>query len=118
LDKAVKALVQAANRGGGEDNITAVAFRMSAEAAPNLEDTVAMPAIDIPAEPDERTREYADADPGGDTMVVPPEALPAELAATEAAPQPPADAQRVRIVLLGIIVLALAAALIIWGLSR
>ena len=45
LDKAVKALVAAANRGGGEDNITAVAFRISAEAPPSLEDTVAMPAI-------------------------------------------------------------------------
>ncbi len=31
LDKAVKALVAAANRGGGEDNITAVAFRISTE---------------------------------------------------------------------------------------
>ena len=41
-----------------------------------------------------------------------------EAAATYGIPQPPADAQRVRIVLLGIIVLALAAALIIWGLSR
>src|SRR5262249_14555839 len=35
LDKAVKSLVAAANRGGGEDNITAVAFRISSEAAPN-----------------------------------------------------------------------------------
>jgi len=118
LDKAVKALVQAANRGGGEDNITAVAFRISAEAASNLEDTVAMPAIDVPDEPDEQTREYVDADPGGDTMVVPPEALPEELAAAGVAPQPAADARRVRIVLFAIVLLALAAALIIWGLSR
>src|SRR3954454_8041880 len=36
LDKAVKALVAAANRGGGEDNITALAFRISSESAPNL----------------------------------------------------------------------------------
>src|SRR5690348_3727864 len=79
LDKAVKALVQAANRGGGEDNITAVAFRISSEAVASLEDTVAMPAIDFEAdEPDEQTREYADADPGGDTMVVPPSELPGE----------------------------------------
>src|SRR5579864_3309704 len=58
LDKAVKAL-GGANRGGGEDNITAVAFRISSEPAPNLEDTVAMPAIANDAEePDEQTREY------------------------------------------------------------
>ena len=65
LDKAVKALVAAANRGGGEDNITAVAFQISSEAAPNLEDTVAMPALTgHEEEPDEQTREYAEADPG------------------------------------------------------
>src|SRR5579862_5207124 len=44
LDRAVKALVSAANRGGGEDNITAVAFQIASE-APNLEDTAPMPAV-------------------------------------------------------------------------
>ena len=74
LDKAVKALVAAANRGGGEDNITAVAFRISSEPPPSLEDTVAMPAVAAEDEPDEQTREYTDTDdPGGDTMVVPGE---------------------------------------------
>src|SRR5215467_8622680 len=78
LEKAVKALVSAANRGGGEDNITAVAFRVSSEAPPQLEDTVAMPAVTEDAdEPDEQTREYVEADPGGDTMVVPPGEIPA-----------------------------------------
>ncbi len=116
LDKAVKALVSAANRGGGEDNITAVAFKVSSEAPSSVEDTVAMPAV-APAEnePDERTREYLEADPGGDTMVVPPAALEEE---PVAAPQPAAEARRVRIVLLGLVVLAIAAALLIWGLSR
>jgi len=116
LDKAVKALVAAANKGGGEDNITAIAFQISSEAAPNLEDTVAMPALDGPEdEPDEQTREYAedgDAPGGGDTMVVPPGELP------EAVAQPAADARRVRLVLIGIVVIALVAALVIWWLSR
>ena len=111
LDKAVKALVAAANRGGGEDNITAVAFRISSEAAPSLEDTVSMPALTGDEdEPDEQTREYTDGDLGGDTMVVPP----GELAADEADPQ----AKRVRIVLIGVVVVALVAVLLIWGLSR
>jgi hypothetical protein len=116
LDKAVKALVAAANRVGGEDNITAVAFRISTDAPPSLEDTVAMPAVTGDEdEPDEETREYAERDAHGDTMVVPP----GELAATEAAPPPPtADARRVRIVLIAIVVLVIAAALIVWGLSR
>jgi PPM family protein phosphatase len=119
LDKAVKALVAAANRGGGEDNITAVAFRISSEATPNLEDTVAMPALTgDEEEPDERTREYAESDLQGDTMVVPPSELREEPAPSEAASGPAADARRVRIVLIGVIVLALAALLLIWGLTR
>ena len=112
LDKAVKTLVAAANRGGGEDNITAVAFRVAAEAAPNLEDTVAMPALSGDEdEPDEQTREYSELDGHGDTMVIPPGEI------TEPA-QPTADARRVRLVLIGVVVLALAAALLIWELSR
>ncbi|HEY7422254.1 MAG TPA: Stp1/IreP family PP2C-type Ser/Thr phosphatase [Gaiellaceae bacterium] len=114
LDRAVKALVSAANRVGGEDNITALAFRISTEAAPQLEDTVAMPALaGGEDEPDEETRESVDTepDPHGDTMVVPPEELPEPA-------QPAADARRVRLVLVGIVVLAIAAALLIWGLSR
>src|SRR5581483_3153923 len=84
LDKAVKALVAAANRGGGEDNITAVAFRISSEAAPSGEETVAMPAVgeEDGAEPDERTREYGE-EVRADTMVVPPDRIPPELAQPE-----------------------------------
>jgi protein phosphatase len=118
LDKAVKALVAAANRGGGEDNITAVAFRLSSDPAAHLEDTVAMPALTDGDEPDEQTREYQEADPGGDTMVVPPDAIADDHAVPQAAPQPPADARRVRIVLVGLFVLGVAAALLVWGLSR
>jgi PPM family protein phosphatase len=119
LNKAVKALVGAANRGGGEDNITAVAFQISSDATPSLEDAVAMPAItdaDEPDEPDERTREYVEADPGGGTMIVAPGALDDDT--PEAAPQQTADARRVRIVLLGLVLLAVVAALVIWGLTR
>jgi len=106
LDKAVKALVAAANRGGGEDNITAVAFRISAEAAPSAEDTVAMPAVSADGdEPDEQTREYLE----------PEEPEPAT---PEAATQPAADSRRVRLVLIVLVVLALVAALVVWVLFR
>ena len=116
LDKAVKALVAAANRVGGEDNITAVAFRISSEAAPSLEDTVEMPALTGEEdEPDERTSEYPERDGHGDTMVVPPSELPEEPVADKA-PPPAADARRVRIVLIGLVVLLLVAAAIVWWL--
>jgi hypothetical protein len=118
LQKAVKALVAAANRGGGEDNITAVAFRVSAQAAPNLEDTMAMPAItDEEAEPDERTREY-DEELRADTMVVPPGQIPEELASAEPEAPPVADKRRVRVVLAVLLLLAIAAVVLAWGLTR
>jgi hypothetical protein len=117
LDKAVRALVSAANRGGGEDNITAVAFRIVSQAAPNLDETVEMPAITADeGEPDEQTREYVDTDTGGDTMIVAPGELPIETAAPE---EPPAaSAKRVWIVLGGLAVLLVVAALVVWWLVR
>ena len=121
LDKAVQALVSAANRGGGDDNITAVAFRISTDAPAGLEDTVAMPALTAPEEePDEQTREYAAPpdDPRADTMIAPPGEIPEELAAPEAPAQPATDARRVRLVLVGLFLAAVAAALIVWGLVR
>jgi len=120
LDNAVKALVAAANRGGGEDNITAVAFRISSEAS-SLEDTVAMPALTgDEEEPDEQTREYAEPDPGGDTMVVPPDEVETEASNTvlQGTTGPVGNPKRVRVVLIGIVVLALVAALVVWLLSR
>ena len=62
LEKAVRSLVEFANKEGGEDNITAVAFRVSA-ASPSKaaefagDDTVTMPALsepEDPGEPDEK----------------------------------------------------------------
>jgi serine/threonine protein phosphatase PrpC len=121
LEQAVKALVAAANRGGGEDNITAVAFRISTEPPPSLEDTVAMPALPDPEdEPDEQMREYAEPDPGGDTMVVPPGEAETEASNTvlQESAGPVGNPTRVRVVLIGVVVLALVAALVIWLLSR
>jgi protein phosphatase len=117
LDKAVESLVAAANRGGGEDNITAVAFRIVSEAGISAEDTVAMPAITGDGtEPDEETREYVDERQAGDTMIVPPGEVPEELAAPE--PKPVANARRVRLVLIVLVLLAIAAALVVWRLLR
>ncbi len=109
LDKAVRSLVQTANKEGGEDNITAVAFRIAADAEPSAtsEDTMTLPALsDDPGEPDERTREYAEEQPEPETDAPP------------ASPASAVDQKRVRLVLTVLVVLVVAAALLIWGLSR
>jgi len=116
LDKAVKALVAAANRGGGEDNITAVAFRISADST--AEQTMQMPALTAD-EPDEQTREYPE-EQREDTMVIPPGAIGETLsgAAPAAAAGPGVDGRRVRIVFIAVVLLLVAAGLLIWGLAR
>jgi len=96
LDRATKQLVAAANRGGGEDNITVVAFSIGDRDAADAGDTATMEAVVI--EPDDVTRE---------DVQVP--------AASEQSGPP---VRRVAIVLGGLVLLAIAAALLVWGLAR
>jgi serine/threonine protein phosphatase PrpC len=117
LDRVAKSLVSAANRGGGEDNITVIAFTMTADG-----DTQRLPA----AEPDEDTLEGIPVPaPPIDTMVVPPEQVehvfvepgsPAAEAITRK--EPISAAARVRLVLAMLVLLGIAAALLVWGLLR
>jgi len=117
LDRVAKSLVSAANRGGGEDNITVIAFTMTADG-----DTVQLPAV----EPDEDTLEGIPVPaPAVDTMVVPPEQVehvfvepgsPAAEAVTRK--EPISAAARVRLVLAMLVLLGIAAALLVWGLLR
>jgi PPM family protein phosphatase len=83
IDAALKALVKAANRGGGEDNITVVAFEIAEEGLARDGDTreQALPAAPLPDEEDTLTE--ADAVPAVDTAVIPAEEIQAELAAKE-----------------------------------
>jgi PPM family protein phosphatase len=125
LDGAARALVKAANRGGGDDNITAVLFELvDGEAA---------------AEPDERTRELAvspdeedtlhpeddvrppppreDAPEPADTMVVPAGEIDRALAGRE----PEAEGGILRRLLALLVILALIAIIVVlvwWGLAR
>jgi PPM family protein phosphatase len=116
LDRATKSLVSAANRGGGEDNITVVAFAISADGG----DTVRMPA----AEPDEDTLERLPV-PAVDTMVVPPERV-AQVFVEPGSPEaeaigrrrPIGTAARVRLVLAMLALLAVGVVLLVWGLLR
>jgi hypothetical protein len=109
----------AANRGGGEDNITAVLFEVGDEDAASAE-TVATAAVP-PPEPehdaDEDTLEGIPAIPAAvDTMVVSPD----DAAQLTAAVGPPAPSlARRALVLLVIVTLVLViAALVLWGLAR
>jgi protein phosphatase len=119
LDRMTKALVSAANRGGGEDNITVIAFAIAEDGA----ETVRMPAQPDPDEAD--TAEHVLPAPAVDTMVVPAEEVeqvfvePGSPEAEEITRREPiSPAARVRLVLTMLILLAIAAVLLIVGLSR
>jgi serine/threonine protein phosphatase PrpC len=115
LDRATKALVSAANRGGGEDNITVIAFSIAADG----DDTVRM---GTPV--DEDTLERIPL-PTVDTMVVPPEQVEevfVEPGSAEAEAvvqsQPITPTARIRLVLTMLALLGVAAVLLVWGLVR
>jgi protein phosphatase len=118
LDRVTKSLVAAANRGGGEDNITVVAFAI----APGEDATLRMQA----AEPDEDTLEGVPVpSPAIDTMVIP--AADVESAFLEAGSdealaishrEPLGKGARVRLVLTMLTLLGIAAVLLVWGLVR
>jgi protein phosphatase len=117
LDRAAKSLVAAANRAGGEDNITVVAFTISADGG----DTVQEPA----AGADDDTLEGMPPPPVVDTMVVPPDQVEAALLVPGSAEalaalrrDPITPAARVRLVLAMLALLAVAATLLVWGLLR
>jgi PPM family protein phosphatase len=129
LDAAAKALVQAANRAGGEDNITAVLFELVEGDSP------------VP-EPDERTREIvvplddeetlhpeggvappppaSEAEPApADTMVVAAADIDAALAA-QGSPESPQAGMGRRLLALAVIaaLVVVIAVLVWWGLAR
>jgi serine/threonine protein phosphatase PrpC len=115
LDRATKSLVSAANRGGGEDNITVIAFAIS-----DGGETAQMPAVD-----NQDTMENVIPPPSVDTMVVPPDQVEhvfVEPGSPEAAAvtrrEPISPAARVRLVLVMLALLSVAAVLLVWGLVR
>jgi PPM family protein phosphatase len=128
LDTVAKTLVQAANRAGGEDNITAVLFEL-VEGEPSF------------GEPDERTKEFVlppddedtlhpedgvlppptasdDSPAPADTMVVAAADLQAAIAAQS--PEPPQAGIGRRLLALAVIaaLIAVIVALVWWGLAR
>jgi PPM family protein phosphatase len=114
LDETAKALVGAANRGGGEDNITVVVFELSGEEA--LADTAITeqgPVIESETREDEDTLSGLEAVPAVDTAVVPPndaEALPES--------EPSKRRGRALPIVSGMAVLLIAAAAVLWLLDN
>jgi PPM family protein phosphatase len=122
LDAAARALVDAANTAGGEDNITVVLFRMTVPG----EDTVRLPAAGAPKqhEPElDDTLSGLEAVPAVDTAVVPVEDVREHIRREEVrheeAPHEEAPRRRrVLPLLLLVLLLAVVVALVIWGLYR
>jgi PPM family protein phosphatase len=101
LDAAAKALVAAANKGGGDDNITIVAFEIASP------DDEAEPTVESAAPEEEDTLTEADRVP---TVSVEPEEEPEP----PAGPKPP----RIVLALLAILILAAVASIVLYLLVR
>ena len=98
LDRLTKQLVSAANRGGGEDNITVVAFSIGSRDGDDIGDTATMQAVTLPVDDD--TTEDVGVRASNEAVLAGPSAV------------------RVRVVLATLIVLALLVSLLLWGLMR
>ena len=115
LDRATKSLVSAANRGGGEDNITVIAFAIS-----DAGDTASMPAVG-----EDTMENVAVPPPAVDTMVIPPDRVE-EMFVEPGSPEaqavmrrdPISPTARLRLVLTMLVLLVVAAGLLVWGLVR
>jgi serine/threonine protein phosphatase PrpC len=129
LDAVARTLVDAANEGGGEDNITVVLFQIAG--GPEPAETVERPVVRAPepeAADDEDTLSGLDPVPAVDTAVISPAAVEEQLQQLEPEPEPepepasvpPSSKPRRRltplIVLVGLV--AAIAVLAYWGLTR
>jgi len=125
LDQLTKALINAANRGGGDDNITVVVFEIAAEGEETVRLPAAQPAPALEEEPqpeEEETLDEADAVPRVSTMVMRAADLQA-MTAGEAAPaddepdfepeEEVARAERRRLILVALVVIAVVVVLVI-----
>jgi len=125
LAGAAKELVAAANRSGGEDNITVVSFEMTDARPEAPAETKAMPAIQEPpavTDPDEDTLSGLEGVPTVQTMVVPPEQAQAMTDGSSAATVSEAPKERFSVraarLLIALAVVAALALLVYWLLGQ
>ena len=115
LQATAKALIRAANKGGGEDTITVVFFEIGEDTGEPLEQTAQYPVLgeDGEAELDEKTLDEFDRVPALDTMVV----SPGEAEQVAKPPQPKRRTRSRIVPALLLILLALAVlAVVLWTL--
>jgi protein phosphatase len=126
LKRAADALVQAANKRGGEDNITAILFEIvdddAAEADQPMVEAAAVQR-DFDEEdtlhPEDNVQPPPAAPTSVDTMVVPTEQIQAAIDAAEEEPVPHVSfARRVLVVLVILALIAIIVVLVLWGLAR
>jgi PPM family protein phosphatase len=114
LRRAAKALISAANKRGGEDNITVIFFEIGEDVGEPLEETAQYPMLtDEHAEHDDDTLDELDRVPAVDTMVVPP-AQAAKFGT--AAREKPRRRSRVVSTLLLILIALAVVAVVLWTL--
>jgi PPM family protein phosphatase len=121
IDRALRALVKEANRGGGEDNITVVAFEIAEDAVHDgstKEQALPPELAESPAPDEEDTLTEADGVPVvgiGDTMIVPAERIDDAAAETEGAR--PRRRRKLLAWLALLLFAAVVAALVLWKLD-
>src|SRR5579864_6029135 len=126
LQAATRALIKAANDGGGEDNITAVLFEIDGGPAVDDEPTVEASAVEPDTLHGERAAVVEDGagEREGDTMIVSADELRAALAEgdqPEPAPPEPEPVPFLRLVLATLVIIVLAGIVVVlavWGLAR
>jgi len=131
LERAARELVDAANRAGGEDNITVVLFEPHGASAAAVEQTTPMDAVsEEPADErtpvDEDTLDETDAVPAVDTFVMPAAEIEAAVEEAERARvkhepierDEPSYARRFLYSFLALALIVLGLLALLWGLSR
>jgi len=123
LDAAARALIDAANSGGGEDNITVVLFQMGGRRDPN--EPVETPAAAAPEpkveEDDENTLSGLDSIPTVETAVISAAVVEEHLLKLEPGPEPAPRAKprrRLAPLIALVVLLVVIAILAYWGLTR
>jgi protein phosphatase len=120
LDKAAKALVDAANKGGGEDNITIVLFEIGEEGGGATETTETPPTADEPAEAaDEETLSGLEGVPTiDDTRMLSRDELEALAGSGDGGGRHHPRVSRTAVIVGSTTLVVVLAALVVWTLSR